>query len=90
MSELNAFTRAHQLVTDQKINVYTKRRQAFRIVFDFLDALTTKGFLISVGNPIKNVYVKHFLDTAPIPREEDIERIENSIKSDIVETKEIL
>lgn len=63
MSELSAFTRASQLVTGQKINVYTKSRYVFGVVFDFGMRWKQSAFLILAGIPIKNVQqVKKLLD----------------------------
>lgn len=53
-------------------------------------ALETKGFLISVRIPIKNVQVKKLLDIVLIPRGMDIVKVETPAKGDIMETKEIL
>lgn len=45
VSELNAFTRAYQLVTNKKINVHTNCRYAFAIVFDLWMPWKQRGFL---------------------------------------------
>ena len=53
-AELIALTRACQLAKGKSVNIYKESHYAFGVVYDFGILQKQRGFLTSLGQPVKN------------------------------------